>query len=229
MPHPSFNTAQKKAAILAGFALLTMALLAPIAFFVVLEPIRNAGDASAQIRALLDSGVMFRFSILIFLIVAVLDILLAWALHRVFAPLYSQLSLLAAWFRLIYTAVLLVATISLVQVLTLLQSPDSDNTFWQHLLLHEFNGFFTAFHYGLGVFGCHLVVLGYLIIRAELLPSLLGAFVVIAGLGYLMDTLFMVLAPQYDMSLASVTFIGEVLLIGWLFWWGFKQAHAPAY
>lgn len=226
MSHPVSLVDQKRAAIIAGFSLLTMALLAPIAFFVVLEPIQTAGDTAAQISAMQAAGTLFRVSILIFFIVAVLDLVLAWALHGVFSPANPHLSLLAAWFRLVYTAVLLVATVALVEVQSLLQAPAPDSTHWQLLLQHQFNGFFSAFYFGLGVFGCHLIVLGYLIIRTNLFPSLLGALVVIAGLGYLIDTLGKVMISHYGLGLASFTFIGEVLLIGWLFWWGFRRvAH----
>lgn len=223
MSNSSFYTDQKRAALVAGASLLAMALLAPIAYFFVLEPIRTAGDTDAQISALLTSGTMFRVSILIFFTVAVLDILVAWGLHGVFSPLNSHLSLLAAWFRIIYTAVLLVAVVSLVEVLNLLEVADPSSSQWRLLIQHEFSGFYTVFNFGLGVFGFHLIVLGYLIIRTRLLPSLLGGLVMIAGLGYLVDTLGTLMISQYDLGLASFTFVGEVLLIGWLFWWGFKR------
>lgn len=199
-----------------------MALLAPIAFFAVLEPIRTAGDA-AQINALQAAEPMFRLSIIIFLAVAVLDILVAWGLHGVFSSVNRHLSLLAAWFRLVYTAVLLVATVSLVETLNLLQLPSPDTVQWNLLVQHELNGFFTTFNFGLGIFGGHLMVLGYMIIRTNLLHGFLGALLVVAGLGYLIDTLGTVLIDQYGLNLASVTFIGEVLLIGWLFWWGWRR------
>ncbi|WLD58721.1 DUF4386 domain-containing protein [Salinispirillum sp. LH 10-3-1] len=215
---------QKRAAIIAAVALLAMGVLAPIAFFVVLEPIQATGDTVAQINLLQASEAMFRISILIFFVVAVLDIVLAWALHGFFSPANSHLSLLAAWFRLVYTAALLFATASLVEVLSLLQAPAPNSPEWRLLVQHTFNGFFTVFNFGLGIFGFHLIVLGYLIIRTNLLPSLLGALVVIAGLGYLIDTLGSVLLAQYGLNIASITFIGEVLLIGWLLWWGLKRA-----
>ncbi|GGX75015.1 DUF4386 domain-containing protein [Saccharospirillum salsuginis] len=223
MTHTALTSHQRKAARVAGVALLLMALLAPIAFFTVLEPIRTAGDAAAQVNALRASGTMFQVSIVIFLTVAVLDVLVAWALHGIFSREQSQLSLLTAWFRLVYTALLLVATASLIDAQTLLQSPVQGSPHWNLLLQHDLNRFFTTFNFGLGVFGCHLVCLGYLMMRARLFPGFLGALIVIAGLGYLADTLGTLMIPQYDLNVASVTFIGEVLLIGWLIWFGWKR------
>lgn len=223
MPSSASFIHQKRAALLAGAALLAMALLAPVAFFAVLEPIRVAGDATAQINALQAAEPMFRLSIIIFLAVAVLDILVAWGLHGVFSPVNRHLSLLAAWFRLVYTAILLVATVSLIETLNLLQLPSLDTAPRNLLVQHELNGFFTTFNFGLGIFGSHLIVLGYLIIRTNLLHGLLGALLVVAGLGYLADTLGTVLIDQYSLNLAGITFFGEVLLIGWLFWWGWQR------
>lgn len=223
MPSSASFIYQKRAALLAGAALLAMALLAPIAFFAVLEPIRTAGDAAAQVSALQAAEPMFRLSIVIFLTVAVLDILVAWGLHGVFSPVNRHLSLLAVWFRLVYTALLLVATVSLIETLNLLQLPTLDTVQRNLLVQHELNGFFTTFNFGLGIFGGHLMVLGYMIIRTNLLHGFLGALLVVAGLGYLADTLGTVLIDQYGLNLASVTFFGEVLLIGWLFWWGWRR------
>ncbi len=222
MPSSASFIHQKRAALLAGAALLAMALLAPVAFFAILEPIRAAGDA-AQVSALQAAETMFRLSIVIFLAVAVLDIVVAWGLHGVFSPVNRHLSLLAAWFRLVYTAVLLVATVSLIETLNLLHLPGLDTVQRNLLVQHQLNGFFTTFNFGLGIFGGHLMVLGYMIIRTNLLHWFLGALLVVAGLGYLADTLGTVLIDQYGLNLASVTFIGEVLLIGWLFWWGWRR------
>lgn len=52
---------------------------------------------------------------------------------------------------------------------------------------------------------------------------LMASPLVVAGMGYQIHTLGTVLVNQY---LASVTFIGEVWLIGWLFGWGWQQPVA---
>ena len=53
-------------------------------------------------------------------VVVALDVVVAWALCRVFGPVSTGISLLAAWFRLVYAGVLLVAVSHLVGVLRLL-------------------------------------------------------------------------------------------------------------
>jgi Domain of unknown function (DUF4386) len=87
-----------------------------------------------------------------------------------------------------------------------------------------------AFHDGwtlaLAVFGAHLLVLGYLIVRAAYLPRLLGIVVVIASLGYLIDSFGGSLWKGYHAELTRYTSVGEVLLMGWLLWKGRRLQEA---
>ena len=54
-----------------------------------------------------------------------LDVVVAWALYRVFSPVSRSISLLAAWFRIVYAAVYLVAISQLVEVLRLVGDVDN--------------------------------------------------------------------------------------------------------
>ena len=42
--------------------------------------------------------------------------------------------------------------------------------------------------------------------------------VAIAGGGYLADSFGMILVPDYALTISTFTFVGEALLIFWLFW-----------
>ena len=63
---------------------------------------------------------MFRLGVLSLYLVVVLDVVVAWALLRVFSPVNEGLSRLAAWFRLAYAAVFAVAISQLAGVPRLL-------------------------------------------------------------------------------------------------------------
>ena len=71
-------------------------------------------------------------------------------------------------------------------------------------------------------FGLHLLVLGYLVFTSGYSPKWLGIFVIVAGLGYLVDSFGKILLPSYNLTIASFTFVGEVLLMIWLLWKGIK-------
>jgi len=75
---------------------------------------------------------------------------------------------------------------------------------------------------GLILFGFHLLVLGYLVFKSGYVPKWLGVFLVLAGVGYIVDGFGKTLSPDYNLNIAQFTFVGEVLLIFWLLWRGFK-------
>ena len=77
---------------------------------------------------------------------------------------------------------------------------------------------------GLGLFGLHLLLIGYLAYRSGYVPKFLGVLLAIAGLGYLADTFGTMLSPGSWTAVASFTFIGEFLLALWLVIWGRRLA-----
>ena len=76
--------------------------------------------------------------------------------------------------------------------------------------------FDATWHVALGIFGSHLIGLGGLLWRLPA-PRPLAGLVVLAGVGYVADALGTVLVPGYGLSVSTVTFVGEALLIAWLF------------
>jgi len=70
--------------------------------------------------------------------------------------------------------------------------------------------------FGLGLFGIHLLLIGWLAFRSGFVPRFIGVLVLIAGAGYLVDSFGGLLSATYTFELASFTFIGEVVLMIWL-------------
>jgi hypothetical protein len=80
----------------------------------------------------------------------------------------------------------------------------------------------ASFDYGwtgiaLAIFGLHLFGLGYLLFKSSDFPKFLGALVILAGAGYLVDSFGTILVPEYTLTIGMFTFVGEALLIIWLF------------
>jgi hypothetical protein len=216
----------RHASIVAGTGLLLMAILAPIANFNALQNLTVADDASATAAKITASLGLFRTGVLFFLIVAVLDVIVAWALYFLFVPVSKSLSLLAAGFRVVYAAVFVTAINHLFHVQSLLSGADFLKAFEAKQLsaqvMVQLNAFQSGWISGMLIFGLHLLVLGYLVFRSGYLPKFLGILVVIAGFGYLIDSLGKLFIPGYIMTISMFTFIGEVLLIFWLLWRGFN-------
>jgi hypothetical protein len=226
----STEVSLRAASIVAGLGLLLMAVLAPIVQFNIFPSLIVPGDAKSTAVKIMASSGLFLIGICCFLVVAILDLVVAWALYILFKPVNKSLSLLAAWFRVVYAAIFAVALINLLNVSQLLTGADYLKAFGADQLYAQVVVFLSAFRYGwdIGIvfFGLHLLILGYLVFKSGYAPKwlgiLLGFLLFAAGLGYLADSFGKFLVPHYSLTIAGFTFIGEVLLIFWLLWKGIK-------
>jgi len=218
---PSAGTFQPRVALTAGVGLLLMAVLAPFAYFFVLQGLVEPADAAATVDNITASEGLFRTGIAAFLIVIVLDVLVAWALYVLLRRVNETLALLVAWLRLVFAAIFAIAVANLFDVAQLVGG--AERSALQPEQLHaqvtsSIASFENGWDIGLAIFGLHLLGLGVLLFRSSVISKVLGALVIVAGAGYLVDSLGEVLVPDYTLSLAVFTFVGEVLLIVWLVW-----------
>jgi hypothetical protein len=206
----------RTSSLIAGVALMAMAALAGFGNFVAVEGLVTPGNAAKTADDILAAEGTFRLGVLALYLVVVLDVVIAWALMRVFNPVSSSLSRLAAWFRLAYSAVFLVAISQLAGIPDLLGGSSAftpEQVESQALArVAAFNDIWFA---GLILFSVHLVLVGYLAYRSGYVPKLLGALVVIAGIGYAFDSVGTVLSDSPP-AISTVTFVGEFLLGVWL-------------
>ena len=202
----------------AGVGILLLAVLGAFGVLFAVDGLVTPGDAARTARDVAGSELLFPLGIVSLLVTAAVDIVVAWALHSVFRGTSSDLSMLAAWFRLAYAAVLLVAVGHLVGALRVLQTPAGavGTAQDQARALAELEAFHDVFSAGLVLFGVHLVLIGWLAHRSGLLPRLLAALVCLAGLGYAFDSVAGVLTNGSAPTVATVTFLGEFLLGVWL-------------
>jgi uncharacterized protein DUF4386 len=167
-----------------------------------------------------------------YLVNAIGDILVAWALYIFLAPVNRSAALLAAWFRLIYTAIFIVAFLKLATVFRLLNTPDNmtvlgpDQFHVQvELLLRSFR---YEWSFGLVFFGVHLGLLGYLVYRSGYIPKILGLLLVIAGVGNSVQALSPYLYPNADLGFIMITFFGELTFMLWLLVGGWRIKEPTA-
>jgi len=211
--------ATRKFALMAALGLLAMALLAPIAQFGVLKNLIVPTDASATAANIAGSLGSFEAAIAIFFAVAILDVVVAFALYILLRPVHRTLALAVGWLRVVYAAVFAIALLSLLSVQQVVGSsttgvPSGQITSQVTTSIASFNNVWDV---GLALFGLHLLGLGALLARAPAFGRIIGTLVVISGAGYLIDSIGRLLVPNYGLTLSMVTFVGEALLIVWLF------------
>ncbi len=223
---PTADISQRKVALTAAISLLVLALLAPFALFGVLQTLVVPTDAAATVENIIASEGLFRIGIAAFLIVIMLDVVVAWALYVLLRPVNRTLALLTAWLRLVFAAVFGYALVNLLDVAQLVGHAEQSALQGEQLQAQVMSSI-ASFDNGwtgiaLAIFGLHLFGLGYLLFRSAQFPRFLGVLVAIAGGGYLVDSFGMILVPDYALNIGAFTFVGEALLIFWLFWRAIK-------
>jgi Domain of unknown function (DUF4386) len=104
---------------------------------------------------------LFAAAILCYFIEFIEDIVAAWALYYLLVPVNRALSLLTAWFRLMYTAIAFFGMLKLVTVFRVVNTPDYLVAFGSSPLHAEVKLLLGTFRddwsIGLVLFGIHLV------------------------------------------------------------------------
>jgi len=220
------DLSQRKAAIIAGVGLLIMIVPAALANFFVLGSLIVPGDAAATASNIMANELLFRIGICSFIIVAILDVVVAWALYVLLKPVNKSLSLLTAWLRLVYVAIFGIALANLFSVLLLLSGADHLTVFGTDQLHAQVMLFLNTFSYGwdIGIvfFGLHLFILGYLVFKSGYVPRILGVLLIVASLGYLIEGFAHFLLPNFDAPIGLFTFVGELIFALWLLVKGVK-------
>lgn len=222
-----------KIARLAGLGYLVIFISGIFANFFVLESLVVWDDAKTTVENIMENKTQFRIGILSFLIMVIFDVLLVWALYVLFEPVNKNISLLAAWLRLVNATIFGVALYHLDGILRLLSNTEYLAIFDASQLQGQVMTFLHAFNstwlIGLVFFGLHLSFLGYLIIKSSFISSIIGVLLIIASIGYLADSFANFLLPNYpeykDIFLLIVAvpgIIGELSLTLWLLIKGIK-------
>jgi uncharacterized protein DUF4386 len=209
----------RRAGLIAGIGIILMAALAVFGELIVVEGLVTRGDAAKTATDVMASEGMFRLGVSSLYLIIVLDVIVAWALFRVFAPVSEAMSRLAAWFRLAYAGVFLVAISQLAGIPHLLGSGSYAATLGAEQLhaqvLLKADAYHDIWTAGIVLFGVHLLLLGYLAYRSGSVPKVLGALLAVAGFGYLFDSFGAVLSENAPV-ISTVTFLGEFVLALWL-------------
>jgi hypothetical protein len=136
------------------------------------------------------------------LVVAALDVVVGVALFVVLRPAGRLLAGCAAALRLAYAAAFASAAGWLLG--------DADVARFE-----------AAWDAALLAFGAHLVLVGVTVVRAAGMPSWVGALTALAGVGYLVDSVSVAL--EAPLSVSEFSFVGEVVLLGWLLVRGLRR------
>ena len=227
------RVAPRRLARIAGILYLIIIISGIFAEFFVRQSLIVPGDAAATASSIVAAESLFRLGIAADLIMIIADVALALVFYFLFKPVSNILSLMAAFFRLAQAVVLGINLLNLFFALQLLTVAGIQAAFPAAappaLALLFLGAHSTGYALGLMFFGVNLLILGYLALKSGYFPRLLGILVIVAALGYLLDTFARVLLPNYsdlqpifDLAVFGPAFIAELSLALWLLFKGVK-------
>lgn len=213
----------KLTARVTGVLYLIIFVLAIFSNFFVLEGVKVTGDASATAQNIIANQGLFRLGFVSFTLVYLADVAISILLYILLKPVGKILSLLAASFRLVMSAIFGINLINWFIPLLLLRGETYLTVFEADqvhaLVTLSLNAFTVGFNIGLVFFGVHCILVGYLIFKSGYMPKMLGGLMVVAGVGYMADSWGILVIPNYNPTLTAIFLVPAVIAELWLTLW----------
>jgi hypothetical protein len=213
-----------KDARVAGWIYLLLVLVAPFRLEILPAKLFVPGNAAATAAGIARHDALFRLGILSDLLAAVLSLILALALYRLFEPVDRRLAVLVPVFGgLMVTPIYFVNTLNDVAAMLLangagplsaIEAPLRNALTALSLQLHHYGVVVNEVFWGLWLFP-----FGLLVIRCGFIPRFLGYWLLLNGAAYLVLSFTGIMFPRYEdtVSLAALPFqLGEVAIMLWL-------------
>lgn len=198
--------------IIAGVSYLIIFCTAIYANFFVLD-----GIIQDPVTMVTTKNILVRLGILCFLIAAVFDVFVAWALSEIYKnhPLTSA----STYFRIMHATIMGAGVFALVAALDLTTKSS---------ILVQLETFNNIWLVGLFFFGVHLILLANITKNIPLIPFML----LLSGIMYIIDTSAHFLLPNYNtyadvflMAVAIPSIFGEMAFALWLLLKNGKKAE----
>jgi hypothetical protein len=191
------------------------------------------GDPAASARNILASEHLYRLGGALEFVTLSCDVTLALVLYNLLKPVSRSLALLAAFFRLVFTSIYAVLSLTHFAPLIILGGASYLNSFspsqlqtmaYFSLSLHS-----LGYNISLVFFGIHCVLIGGLITASSFLPRTIGVLLAIAGTCYLINSFASFISPAFAALLFPYILLPGLLAEGslaiWLFIKGVNVAN----
>lgn len=213
----------KQAALVAGLTYL----LNPVTFAeAYVMPRLVSADPTETVKNLTAHPHLFSAAVLSYVVSAVGDVVMAWALYTLLRPVHRALAMLGSLLQLVYAAAWLAAISHLGLIYRFVAIPDYARHTLNAELPSRIAELLGAYRSGWGLslilFGLHLVVTGWLIARSSYLPRGLGWLLFIDGWAWVFDSTSIYLFPNAHLQFLKVVFAAELIFMVWLLGWGWR-------
>ena len=206
-------TLRTRPATLAGLCYLAVIVGGVFAEGVVRRALITPGDASATARAIFENETLWRLGIashLLYLVPALAVNVIVTGLFKSTEPILARLALVFGVAAVTVEAVSLVflyVPLALIENGALLATLEDAPT----LIYLATQLFYTGFSFSLLLFAGFCGLIGALILRSRLVPRVIGAMMIVAGICYTTNTLALIVSPSF-WKLINPTILLPILL-----------------
>jgi hypothetical protein len=208
---------QRKSALTAGISLIIMTLASFFSYGFVHGNLVVQGDASVTFNNIVSSNNLFKGEILGWIIIMITDILVAWAFYVYLEPINQKLSLFGAWLRLTYSATLGISILNLIFVLLLTGNTSDFSSLkieqTQAFMILFLDAFQLIWSMGLVIFGGHLLIVGCVALKSDVIPKVIGILLLLASIGYMVIHLCKIFLPQYEAIITILNYVFTIPMI----------------
>lgn len=212
--------ANKNTARIAGFLYLLQIPFGTFGIMYIPKFLVSQGSVSTTISNILANEFLYKLSIVSAILCALITVGTA-----IF--IYIALKLVNIfWAKAIVLFALLAAPISIlnelnnIAVLILIKNHEINSGLSVNEIQSLVLLFLRLHEYGMQLigifFGLWLLPMGYLVIKSNYIPKLIGILLLLTCLGYLFDFLTFLFFADFKIVLSEYTWLGEVLMVLWL-------------
>ena len=222
----------KKTARLAGFLYLVGAIASTYGLLYAPYQTTVGENSLALAQKIVANEFLFRTKVVSNLIAAILFVLLVFALYRLFKNVNEHNAKLLVAFMVVQFPITFVLETFQITALMLLKG-EIMNSLEPGQAQNLAMLFLDFYHCGIGILeicmGLWLLPFGQLVYRSGFIPRILGVFLIIGGIAYIVDSFTFLLFPGYKaiVSKYAVVFwaLAEFPIMLWLLIKGVKEQN----
>jgi hypothetical protein len=177
---------------LTGLGYLIIFISGFFANFFILEGLVVEGDPVLTTLNFQNNTDAFERGLISFWVMVGVDVLLAWPLFLLLKQVSPKLARFSSLIRVINGVVFGLALFSLMKIAKLFEFPEvlrnSTTEELQTIVMTHLNSFESTWDAALILFGVHLLIMAYLLVRSVSFPKWIGVLIGLAGLAYLADS-----------------------------------------
>ncbi len=214
---------------IAGFSLLVMFTFGILADSIIMPDLINWNDPFETARNISLFQWKFEIGILSYLIVLFADLAVAWALYFLLKPVNKSIALFMSWLRVLFVAVRISVMPNLLKVLLMVNVFKGTSTLSPTDIMTCLYADKRGYMLALIIFGFHIILLAYLVLKSDFIPNTIGILLFIAFSGYMINCVLYFLLPSYShyepFLLLTMAVPGVVSELSLCFWLLLKNKH----